>query len=250
MKQELLIQVQNQVQSVIDLFPDPWKPTLMGLRRSLQLWCKSPEQSCTICSSKMFKQTLFFLSKEHGTGPQRGQTLTKGRLAGSSPTALPTYWSWILKKATHQGARAGLLQGENKLGNEGNPSAAPHCLNRTGLVVVMGSTDSPRQGEINSQVQDPPREPSQERKLEMGLWHRSKVHWGHRAGDKATLQGRSRVHPRKPVSKPEQWMDGTGTPITWLRGQLGAQSWAEMGLLDLLARAVSGGPRWTSPKSF
>lgn len=169
-----------------------------------------------MCSSEMFKQTLPFLSKEHGTRPWKGQTLTKGRLSGSSPAALHT---WILNGATHQGAeREGLLQGEKKLGNGGNLNEAPHCLKRTKLVVVMGSIDSARLGEIKRQWQHPPRKHNQERRLKMVLWHRSKVHMGYRTGDKVTLQGRTEVHPRKPVSKPEQWLDGTGTPITWLRG--------------------------------
>lgn len=120
----------------MDLSPTSWKPMCMGLR-SLQLWSKSPEQSCTMCSTEMLKQTLFFLSRKHGTGPQRGQTLTKG-LAGTSPAALHTYWSWILKKVTHQETgRAELLWGEEKLGNEGNMREVLYCLNKTGLAVEM-----------------------------------------------------------------------------------------------------------------
>lgn len=161
----------------MDLSPTSWKSMCMGLR-SLQLWSKSPEQSCTMCSTEMLKQTLFFLSRKHGTGPQRGQTLTKG-LAGTSPAALHTYWSWILKKVTHQETgRAELLWGEEKLGNEGNLREVLYCLNKTGLAVEMESIESLRQGEKNSQVQDPPREPIWEMRLEMGLWHRSNVHSG------------------------------------------------------------------------
>lgn len=41
----------------------------------------------------------------------------------------------ILNGAIHQGAeRAGLFQGEEKLGNEGDLNEAPHCLNRIRLV--------------------------------------------------------------------------------------------------------------------
>jgi len=46
-----------------------------------------------------------------------------------------------------------------------------------------------------------------------------------------------------PQKTSQQAMDGTEAPITWLRGQLGAQGWAEVGLLDLKVRVVGGGPR-------
>lgn len=120
------------------------------------------------------------------------------------------------KTAPCQGAaKAELLQRQNKLGNEGNPCAAPHHLNGAGPVVVIGSMDHSRQGEINWKVQDPPRKPNQDR-----------------AEGKATLQVRSGVHPQKPAHKPGQQTNGTGTSTAWLREQQGAQSWPKMGLLD------------------
>lgn len=146
----------------------------------------------------MFKPTLLLLSKEHGTGPQKGQTLTKGRLPGSSPAALPT---WILNGATHQGAgRAGLLQVEKQLGNEGNLSEAPHCLNRTRLMVAMGSIDSPRPGEIKSQWQHPSRKHIQEGRLKMGSWHRSCP------GQKKKLPCRAGLESPQPASQSQEWM--------------------------------------------
>lgn len=164
--------IQNRVESETGFFSRPWKPTAYG----------------TMCSSEMFKQTLLFWSREHGTGPWKGQTLTKGRLPGSSHAAVHM---WTLNEATHQGAeRAGLLQGE-KLGNEGNLNEAPHGLNRTRLIVVIEFIDSPRLGEIKSQWQHPSRKHSQERRLKMGLWHSCKVHSGYREESKLPCRARN-----------------------------------------------------------
>lgn len=126
------------------------------------------------CSSRL----CFSWAGNMGQG-HRGARPWLRVLAGTSPAALHIYWSWILKTVTHQETgRAELLWGEEKVGNEGNLHVAPYGLNRTGLVVEMGSIDSLRQDEINSQVRDPPREPIWEMRLEMGLWHRSKDHSG------------------------------------------------------------------------
>lgn len=147
----------------------------MGLRRSLQLCCKSLEQSFTMCgsanSSKMFKQTPFLLSREHTRGLWRGQTLggkkkkkRKAKAGWELSCCVACSLMLNTKTAPCQGAaKAGLLQRQNELGNEGNPCAAPHRLNGAGLDVVIGSIDHPRQGEVNWKVQDPPRKPNQDR---------------------------------------------------------------------------------------